>query len=529
MAIDLNGWDLVAGITYEDVNLAISRDKTSPTDFAVSSSDGTASVSDGKFGTWSLVRGSELKISAAGDTITVNIPVTGGTLRVAGTSGALVACDVTATIHAEYIPQPGGDALMPSMRSAEVVDSKPDQSDFTRQAGFRQLMTQWLQENLKTFNQVFATVNLEADFSQTPGLAWMKPTYHGYATAEPAQVGSEAPKNVFAVLALIDGGKPTTRTVNTVSEEVIPTLPAKKGETPKQADAGVCISAGKFLEHFMLDGASWMFDGRPNPKTSFRIDNDELEIVTTTELNLPKLSLENGNEVSPTVPSGAFSIQVVGTELKINLDEANFVPKTLFHASVNYNGVYNIAYDATKQILTLVDVSHTSGGSCAADHGLNVLDIALGVTALCTGMIAGAAGGVRTSATNAITAAGDAAQIAPAAAGGVQNAQAAAAATISCCWGLINGTVESFENLAAQLKATAWIAGIAACGSGIATAGLTIAKFIIENEFSQAPKLDAVTGAAVGNVVKWPASIGTYKLASAQLNGCLQFGLTKSA
>ena len=79
--------------------------------------------------------------------------------------------------------------------------------------------------------------------------------------------------------------------------------------------------------------------------------------------------------------------------------------------------------------------------------------------------------------------------------------------------------------LAARLKTVMQISIIAAALTGLTASVMAVAEAIIKGDYSSAPKLDPVAETAVGRVIQWPASSGTLKLTSAQLNGCLQLGL----
>jgi hypothetical protein len=525
--VDLNGWDIATAISYDDVNLAIAKGNSSPKTFSANASDGSCSII-GTFGTWSLTRGSPLDQGTAGDDITMQIPITSGNVISGGVTTPITPCTAIATIKAIFIPQPDSPnqrALVPSQSTNDpaTVDScVPAQGKFINQSILVQLLQQWLQANLGVFNQVFAVVDLEADFSKQPGLGWMKPTHLGYATAEPRQVsGAPVPKNVFAVLALVDDNAPTAKTENTVSPFVI----------PDGADAGMVISPQMFLKHFMLPGAPYMFKDNP-PASSFIIDNDELQITNSVDLIMGPFELDDGKEVTPSVPTGAFSLELVGTEFKINVDAGNYSPRFGFDATLWYKGVYTMSLDTVNRILDLNDVSHQSGGSCKAERGYVIAEIVMGVVSAAIGIVAGVAGFVAKSATSAINAAGDAAEISAAtstaAEGTAESAEEADQAVAqSCEW--LGGTrsVQKLSSLAANLKAVAKLAGIAASIVGLPASLMGIAQAVIENDYSSSPKLDTLANKAVGEVVQWPTVIGQLELTSAQLNNCLQLGFNK--
>ena len=166
--VDTNGWDTVAAIPYRDVNAAIIANSASPPNFSQTASDGSASA-NGTFGQWSLTTG------GAGPDLMMSLPITGGTVTVGTTSHPITACVATVLVHAAFLPQPDHPHLKALRLSAAAVGDPantaavqslvPAQPNFLANAALGQLLQDWLNANLQSFNHVFAVVDLDAEFT----------------------------------------------------------------------------------------------------------------------------------------------------------------------------------------------------------------------------------------------------------------------------------------------------------------------------------------------------------------------------
>ena len=83
--------------------------------------------------------------------------------------------------------------------------------------------------------------------------------------------------------------------------------------------------------------------------------------------------------------------------------------------------------------------------------------------------------------------------------------------------------------IAARCFTVAKIAAIAAFMTTAAPAFMGIATAIAQGKYESMPRITDLTDNALGVAVRWPSGVPGYVLASAQLNGALQFGLNQQA
>jgi hypothetical protein len=519
--VDTNGWDTVAAISYKDVNDAIVRQGSAPQHFAQSAGDGSASVT-GDFGQWALTTG------GAGPDIMMALPVTGGTVTVGANSYPITPATATVLVRANFLPQPDNPArqllqlqtkatLTAGEEAASVEDMQPAQPVFLANAALRQLLQDWLNAHLQEFNHTFAVVDFNAEFTRE-GMEWLRPSHTGYAVAEQA-VGATLENSVFAVMCLIDGKTDTQGLVFQVSPYAIPT--GRK--------AGFILSSEKFLQHMMLAAVPLMFKGiQDRPVTDyFRIDNDGTRIINIKPLNLLDTKLENGKTVKPTVKERLFSIEVNETELKISITGMEFEYSPGITVNLTYEGAATLSFDAVQRVLDLAVASQSGSGSVQVSEGIIIAEIVAGVTGIVLSVVGGLGGVVSRTANAAVRTATEAELGAAVAAGA--DAEAAAAAQVTCCCGLIAGTPQKIT----QIGATAFtIAKVAAVGGFLFASAwgiMEIVQAVAQKDYQSMPKITDLTDNAVGRAVIWPEGVPGYALASAGLNGSLQFGLDYQA
>ena len=517
-AVDMNGWDTVAAITYEDVNAAIALKKTWPATFSQAFPDNSASAS-GTFGPWSLTTG------GAGPLIKLLIPITGGTFKSGNTSTPLTACAATVEVQAAFlaqvadpqskdlklITQPTGSLT----KVATVMDLEPKQSSPLADAVFKQLLENWFNANLIQFDHVFVTVDFDTELL-ADGIKWLAPSFQGYAVAEPG-IGATLQNSVFAVLTLIDGDKPPSILDLQVSPYAI----------PANARAAFLISAEKFLQHMMLQATPMMFKDNPDPSTNFIIDNDGKRIRNTQSLTLTATQLDSGKIVNPTVDPSNFTIEVDETELAIKITDMTFTYSPGITVHLNYHGTSILSYDAPNGILDLTVQDQGGDGSVEVSEAINAVEIALGVFALVATVVGAGFGAVSRIATKAVATATTAGIDAAEAVTVDLNAQAQV--TVTCCRGIVSGSVTEVSNLAARFTSIAKVAAICAFCCGVPAAIMPIVSAVASNNYRGMPKITDLTDTALGKIVKWPAGVPGFTLSTAQLNGCLQFGFVKSA
>ncbi|WP_119417923.1 TULIP family P47-like protein [Desertibaculum subflavum] len=523
--IDMHNWDIATGITYEDANAAIAAAGSSPTSLKFTASDNSASM-DVTCGTWSLALG------GAGSDIHVLVPLTGGTVTIGTDTHTVTSAQTIFTVYAQYIPHsPSGaganlrDLVLSSTADggeveAEASNPTPPQSNGVVQAVLLELLNQWVVANLNEFNHVFAVVDLEADFSTTPALSWMKPWYLGYACSEPSSNPSLA-NSVFGVLALVD--EPSSEAEK---NKLIANLAydIDLGVIPEDKKAGLAVAARKFLQHMILPATPYMFGdvGHEPPISSFTIDNDGNRIITNAALTMAPLHLDNGKTIEPTVPAGQFYIEVDGRELKVSAQQMTFSGGPGITVKLNYDNAMSLGLSADGTTLDLSMVRQSAGGDVETSKVLDVLQIALGVVSIVTAIVS-AGGGALVKAANAAVESANAAAIAAAESSGEEVA-AADEIAVTAARGMIKGTVESVSTLSGRIATVVKVAVATAFVSGTTVGIIEILRGIAGGDAKAKPDIREFTETAMDKVVKF-TSTHDYELSEAYLQGALIFGL----
>ncbi|PXF45067.1 hypothetical protein BWQ96_05169 [Gracilariopsis chorda] len=513
--IDMNGWHTASAIYYSDVNKAIAASATVPESFTETS--GSVSVT-ANFGSWELTTG------GSGPLIDMNLGITGGTETISNDDPyTIAACTATIQIKAVYIPQPDNDTTYDltndSTTAVSVVNLTTCNDDIVVQSTFQTLLQSWLNDNLDKFYTVFATVDLDAVYD-TEGLSWLKPSFKGYAVAEPA-VGATLENSVFAVMCLIDNATNSTGLTYQVDTSIIPST--------TDISAGFVIAQSKFLQHMMMLAVPQMFKGITNddPTDHFTINNGGTRIMNTTELTAQDVTLDNGKTVTPSVDAKKFTLQLDGTELEIAITDMTMTVSAGITLHLNYSGRATIFYDTDNDILDLAVTTESGNGSIEVSQGLSTLNAVLEWTGVALSLLGAFGGAVSKTASAAVTSATEAAMDAGEAVG--QEAAAADQVTVSTCKGIISGTAESVSKTAARFMVMAKVALVGAFVTELSPAITGTIDAVANSDYDSMPKISDLTSSAVGKTIIWPSTAGTFTLASAQLNGPLQFGLKSSS
>ena len=511
--VDTNGWHTVSAITYGDVNKAIAASGKGPASFTQAAADGSATV-NATFGPWSLSTG------GSGPILMMALPITGGEVAIGTAQYPITACTATVRVQATYIPQSGTTIqnLVPdSLQPASVESCQPAQSNFLADASLKEFLGEWLNANLAQFNAVFASVDLDADYTRD-GVEWLTPSFKGYAVAEPTQQPTMS-NSVFAVLCLIDSTPEPAGLVWQVSPYII----------PPQADAAFVISPEKFLSHMMLAAVPAMFKdiSTAPPLDNFVIDNSGTRIRNINAVTLLPVHLDNGNVVSPTIDASNFTLQLDAGELDLAIADMQFEYSPGITVHLNYTGRSVISLDTTNHVLQMAAATQTGSGSVEVSKGLKITEMVLGIASIVLAVVGGLGGVVGKTADAAVTSATTAALGAAQAAG--EDAATATQVTVTCCRGLITGTPVEVSQIAARCFSVAKVAAIGAFCTTLMPAITTIINAVAEGDYESMPKITDLTSNAIGKTVIWPPAVGTFTLSSATLNGAFQFGLVHAS
>ena len=333
----------------------------------------------------------------AGAKIAMSLTLSGGSITSGGTTRNANSCTIVIEVEAGFIPQPNTGVFALSLEAGKDVTILTTTPQFGAASGlsfieagsYLSLLRDWLAANMDQFNHVFANVDLSPQFANTPNadFKWLTPSWYSYAVAEP--VLSPTPDNsVFAVLCLIDNTQPPPNLVQQVSNNIIPT-----GQK-----ATFVLAPGIFLNHIMFGAAPLMFSGLKvsDAAANFKIDNNGTRIISTADLTLLPLSLENGKTVNPAVGSGNFTVAVSGTELLIGISDMQFNWSPGIDLHLTYSGNVSVGYDAPSGHLVLnLDQQSASTPNAVTQPWLNTLNIAVGVIGGIAALLGGVGGVVQ--------------------------------------------------------------------------------------------------------------------------------------
>jgi len=435
------------------------------------------------------------------------------------------ACTATFTVHSNFLPQPGAptkvDLKLDAKKAVDPPTLTPEQS-FPVQMVLTPLLTNWLNANLQEFNHVFASVDFDEELVKD-GITWLRPSFQGYAVAEPSSDSATLDNCVFAVLCLIDDTKPDGHLAQQVSPYAI----------PQGAKAAFLISEDKFLHHIILPALPLLFsgiDGKP-ATDNFVVDSNGTRISNLNALTMAKYELEPGKEVHPTVGKSNFTVEVAATEMKLSLTDMQFdcplfgfIPGALT-AHITYEAHYSLAFDKAKQIIDLQVLKQTAHGNVISSPGFRIAEVVLGVATIVLSVVgfAGVAVGKVVGGAAVVTA--ESATLGAVETGALTAVEVETGVS-TAMFGLIRGATQTFQNVGAVAAGVVKVGLLGACVTGLTPAVSMIQRAVGDGDYSHVPKLTNLIDTALSKVVTWPKTLGSFEIASLQLNQALQFGLT---
>lgn len=340
---DTNGWDTVYAVTFPTVNAAIASQGSSPTAFSFSETDPTfgAISTSGKFGTWQLASG------GSGQLVWMSVPVSSGTLQIAGNTVELSNITITIEVQMEYVegtssakPQiSGGQTMNLVVSKTGAASSQPviiqTISGFSgsavAQAIWQGLMSGWFNANIGDFDHVFAAVDMGAK-AATGAFQWLMPTQLGYAVVDNGDT------SIFGVLAMVTSNP---RGADQVSPYAIP--------TNASLNSCLLINYARFLENMVLPSLTSIFPG--SSASSFTITGDGTQITNSAALTLD-LQDNSGDSMTATIPANGFTFQVNATTIALSFVDINYPYQgTSTTVHLNYNGQANLGIDANSHLM----------------------------------------------------------------------------------------------------------------------------------------------------------------------------------
>ena len=209
------------------------------------------------------------------------------------------------------LTDPTADAAQPGEPWALYVQSKPHNhvdavtvdmiEPSTLTGPFKPLFELWFNKEITSFNPLFhaALLNTKAAHG---AYQWVKPTLLSYASLTNA--GGDG---YFAALCKTDKQNPSwNKLANQIDSAVA-------DDWPSGVNSIFAISGPRFAEEFLKRGAVHIF--RNAKPEDFDVDGDQLIVTNNKMLVWGDFRLEDGTQVSPTVPKNGLTMKVVEDKL----------------------------------------------------------------------------------------------------------------------------------------------------------------------------------------------------------------------
>lgn len=221
----------------------------------------------------------------------------------------------------------------------------------------------WFLDNLVLFDHVFCTADITQEEANTTGLYWLKPASVAYAAAEPFDTNQltheqRLDQSVFAVLHTIEGREPTGLSPSVDLNAI-----------PIDKNAAFNLSRKSFLRHFIEPALPFVFQIDTSQCTdeasvekllkefrgNFEIDNDDKEITSKRNLNLPPMQLPKdlGNKiVHPDIAAGDFSLELDGQVIRLTFKDMHFEYSPGINVYITYTSEMKISINDRRLHLT---------------------------------------------------------------------------------------------------------------------------------------------------------------------------------
>jgi hypothetical protein len=375
--------------------------------------------------------------------------------------------------------------------------------------------------NLDKFNYIFSIVMLDG-VAAKDDFAWMKPTAFSYAVGK--TISGKPEDQVFATLYMVDGDKIPPKQSQQVDVNCLDGL-------PPGANSAYVISNEKVVKHILLQGAIKVIKG--SKESDFNI-TDGLTIRNKNDITWNDFETDSGI-ISPVIPKGNFSMGINKNHINIEITSAHYSSSPGINVYMNLS--QNIAYKSVKResdgqyvfIPDNTDLGNaTITSSVQVEKWISILDIILDAVSVLASLALGAGAVAKCLATGAKVATESASAaavvitsetIAEAAAEAgteatgiaISESAVAADAVLSGTSGTLKGFLSSNAFLAT--------AGVTLALSGLSALGITLSKFITEQDYDKIPSLQDFAANVLG-AVKWPAT-GDIELLGAELRGSM--------
>ncbi|KAH0437668.1 hypothetical protein CcaCcLH18_03788 [Colletotrichum camelliae] len=213
-----------------------------------------------------------------------------------------------------------------------TVTSAGDISDPVNAGILKELISSKLDQNLREFEFVFATVDVVTQLAKTDSWAWLKPTTTEYAVAEP----SIKPANDNCVLAIL------SMVNNRINKD--PVSQVDINAIAPDCTSSLLISPEIFIQNMLLPGASKVFKGAN--KDDFTINESNMSITNKNTVKWADIKLDNNEIVALTVPKNNFQMALETDRINLSFTNLNY-PITMLGATVGstniiFNGQFTL-------------------------------------------------------------------------------------------------------------------------------------------------------------------------------------------
>ena len=552
-----DGWDTVFGIRYADVNASIAKSKASPRAFSATQKDGDETYHiEGKFGDWRLdvltpearraIDDPRLKTGSI-VLMVMPVPELAYTVTENGSPAHTKVyknIELQAFVLFDFVLNPkagdanggqwldlrlftGEQAKMPPVDVRNLVYDGDDMGRITRSIIIG-LFDDWFNtaENLKEFQYVFASVNLNAK-AAVDHFQWMMPTHLAYGVNSPDRIED----GVLAVLCMTEGRS---------AKGLTPHVP--NGIIPEGERAGILISKERFLSQMLMAGVGLTFSGPEKkkkgkewPQDYFKLTDNDTTITNTADIYIEKLDLakegKKPNYKRATLKEGGFNARLHDTYLEFEILDLfhhyNHVLSFLdvYHtmrtrtiSRINDDQCFELMVGDDDTVATHHVVAKQNAVAEWVELGVLAGTLFLSVAGLArAGWLAYRGGAL---AARGATAAGEAAIVAE---GAIEEGEAAALTAEGAAAGgaMLRAGTMTFRNFMKSMFTTyraSVIGKIAAAGMAVWTAEKILDILAKQDAEGKLPKFREFT-AGLMTPVKWPDA-AEFKVGSASFNGC---------
>lgn len=200
-------------------------------------------------------------------------------------------------------------------------------------AVFLELIANNIDEHLKRFAFVFASVDVVTDLAKNDAWAWLQPTALGYAVVEPL-ANPTNDNSCFAILSMVNGQS---------NPQAV--LQADLGAVASGCDSGLLISPTMFLTNMLYAGITSVFTN--STSADFTVDASNLSIKNVNQLNWANCTLDDGTKVSLTVGANDFAMSVQNGRVTVSFANLSYpitkLTENIGNVEINFNGQFELA------------------------------------------------------------------------------------------------------------------------------------------------------------------------------------------